>query len=154
MKPQIPFTRAGYQKILDEKEKLIQERPEVVSNLQKAREMGDLSENGYYKESKARLGFLDGRRRRLEKLIKFGVVVKASQSETVEIGSQIKISDGKSEFSYQIVGGYESDPEKQTISHLSPIGKALMGKKKNDSVEVMMPAGTKTFKILQINESN
>lgn len=147
----IPFTQEGYQKILDEKEKLIKERPEVVANLQKAREMGDLSENGYYKESKARLGFLDGRLRRLERLIKFGVVVKANQSETVEIGSRVKISDGKSEFNYQIVGGYESDPEKQTISHLSPLGKALMGKKKNEAVEVVMPAGSKTFKVLGIN---
>ena len=154
MKPQIPFTQTGYQKILAEKEKLIQERPEVVSNLQKAREMGDLSENGYYKESKARLGFLDARVRRLERLIKFAVVMKSLQSETVEIGSRVKISDDQTEFNYQIVGGYESDPEKQTISYLSPIGKSLMGKKINDTVTVTMPAGTKTFKILSINESN
>lgn len=147
----IPFTKNGYQAILDEKAKLLRERPEVVSNLQKAREMGDLSENGYYKESKARLGFLDGRLRHLERLIRYGEIIAATENNTVEIGNKIIIKSDQAEFEYSIVGGYESDPQKKLISHLSPLGRALMGKKINDTVRVETPNGIVEYKILKIS---
>ncbi|KKU87929.1 MAG: Transcription elongation factor GreA [Candidatus Gottesmanbacteria bacterium GW2011_GWA2_47_9] len=76
----ILFTAKGYQQVLVEKEKLLTERPEAVEHLRKAREMGDLSENGYYKASRARLSFLDARIRRVERLIRLGVIVQSSQS--------------------------------------------------------------------------
>ncbi len=147
----IPFTKNGYQTILDEKAKLLRERPEVVSNLQKAREMGDLSENGYYKESKARLGFLDGRIRHLERLIRYGEIITVTGNKTIEIGNQIVIENNKTQFEYSIVGGYESDPQKKLISHLSPLGQALMGKKINDIVRVETPNGLVEYKILKIS---
>lgn len=146
----IPFTESGYQKLLDEKAKFLKERPEVVGNLQKAREMGDLSENGYYKESKARLGFLDGRIRHLDRLIKCGEVTKPTGTQTVEIGNSVIITNGNQQLEYTIVGGYESNPAEKTISNLSPLGKALMGKKIKEIVAVATPAGVTNYTILKI----
>ena len=138
----IPFTQDGLDKVMAERSKLEAERPEVVSNLQKAREMGDLSENGYYKESKARLGWLDGRLRYLNRLIK--------QAEIMESG-QVVLSDGEKTYEYKIVGGYESNPQEKTISYQSPLGRAVNGKKAGDIVKVETPSGTKEYKILKIS---
>ena len=70
----IPFTSEGYQKVVDEKNKLTDERPDAVDNLRKAREMGDLSENGYYKAARARLSTLDARLRSLTRLIRLAEI--------------------------------------------------------------------------------
>lgn len=146
----IPFTKEGYQKILEEKTKLLSERPDAVEHLARARQMGDLSENGYYKASRARLSFLDARIRRIERLVRLGRVVQSSGRDVVEIGSHVIITDGKNLHEYSIVGGYESDPSKKTISHHSPLGRALMGKKKNDIIEVHAPAGNKAYTIKEV----
>lgn len=146
----IPFTAIGYQQLLDEKKKLTEERPEAVEHLRKSREMGDLSENGYYKASRAKLSSLDARLRHLERLIRFGKIVESSHTGFVDIGSVVTISDGQKEMTYTIVGGYESDPKQHTISYFSPIGKALMGKREKDSVEVVIPSGVVTYSISSI----
>jgi transcription elongation factor GreA len=147
----IPFTREGYQKVVGEKAKLLSERPDAVENLRKAREMGDLSENGYYKAARARLSFLDAQLRRVERLVRFGKIVESNKSGRVDIGSQVVISDGKKQYKYTVVGGYESNPSAQTISHISPIGKALLGKKEQDVVDVIVPSGKLKFTILKVN---
>jgi transcription elongation factor GreA len=149
--PRIPFTKEGYQKLLDEKAKFMAERPDAVENLRKSREMGDLSENGYYKASRARLSFLDSRIRRVERLIRLGRIVESTNSGIVEIGSHVNITDGKIEYEYSIVGGYESDPSKKTISHMSPIGRSLLGKREHDTVTVTIPSGLVTYTILKIS---
>ena len=138
----IPFTQTGLHKVIAERDKLAGERPEVVSNLQKAREMGDLSENGYYKESKARLGWLDSRLRYLNRLIKQAEIMKSGQ---------VTLSDGEKTYEYKIVGGYESNPAEKTISYQSPLGRAISGKKAGDVVKVETPNGTKEYKILKIS---
>jgi len=112
--------------------------------------MGDLSENGYYKAARANLSFLDGSIRRVERLIKLGFVVAKDHSGKVGVGSKVLVSDGKKDYTYTIVGGYESDPSQGTISHLSPIGKALIGGKENDLVEVDIPLGKVKYKIVKI----
>lgn len=150
MTAQIPFTQAGYDDLLKQKNKYLAERPEVVENLQKAREMGDLSENGYYKESKARLSFLDSRIRYLERLIKSAEIVKSSGHDTVQIGNQVTLNDGTKDLQYSIVGGYESDPAKNLISPLSPLGKAIIGKQVNEVVKFSTPNGPVKYKILKI----
>jgi transcription elongation GreA/GreB family factor len=146
----IPFTKEGYEKVLEEKTKLLAARPEAVEHLAKARQMGDLSENGYYKASRARLSFLDAQIRRNERLVRLGRIVQATGSGSVEIGSLVTISDGTNQYSYTIVGGYESDPAAKTISHVSPIGKALMGKRIQETIEVQVPAGIKKYTVLAI----
>lgn len=147
----IPFTKAGYRKVLEEKARLLAERPEAVDHLKKSREMGDLSENGYYKASRAKLSSIDARLRRVERLVRLGRVVEATGIDTVGIGNLVTITDGTNQFTYTLVGGYESDPAQQTISHISPLGRALFGKKKNDTVEVFAPSGKKTYTIADIS---
>ena len=137
----IPFTKEGYRKLLEDRAKFLAARPEAVEHLRKAREMGDLSENGYYKSSRQQLSFLDSRIRRVERLIRFAKIIEPAH---------VKLSDGKNEYEYHIVGGYESDPIKHTISQQSPLGRAIIGKKVNDVVEVHTPGGIKKYTILSI----
>lgn len=146
----IIFTQKGYDDLLKTKDKLISERPEAVKNLREAREMGDLSENGYYKAARARLSFLDSRIRNNQRLIRLAEIKKSSQIGVVEIGSKVFLTNGKTEMEYTLVGSYESDPNKQTVSHLSPIGKALLGKKVQEKVEVITQSGTMIYAILKI----
>lgn len=139
--PQIPFTQEGYQKLLDDRKKFLAARPEAVKNLSESRAMGDLSENGYYKASRQQLSFLDSRIRRVERLIRLAKILEPVR---------VKISDGTNEYEYEIVGGYESDPIKHTISQQSPLGRALMGKKAGDTVEVITPKGIKKYTLVSI----
>jgi transcription elongation factor GreA len=140
--PRIPVTREGYQKLLEDRAKFLAARPEAVEHLRKSREMGDLSENGYYKASRQQLSFLDSRIRRVERLIRLAKIIEPTR---------VKLSDGKNEYEYEIVGGYESDPVKHTISQQSPLGRAIIGKKVNDIVEVHTPSGIKKYTILAVS---
>ncbi len=113
--------------------------------------MGDLSENGYYKASRQRLSFLDARIRRIERLVRLGRIVVSTGSNQIEIGNVVTITDGTKEYTYTVVGGYESDPSNNTISNFSPIGRALFGKKINDTVDVTAPSGIKKYTIVKIS---
>lgn len=145
--PRIPFTQTGYDELVAERKKLTAQRPEAVEHLRKSREMGDLSENGYYKASRAALSFLDSRLRRANRLIKLAVIVGASNNGVIQIGSTVKLTDGTRELELTVVGGYESDPAKHTISHQSPMGRAIMGKKSGDVATVSAPVGIKEYTI-------
>jgi transcription elongation factor GreA len=151
--PRIPFTREGYEKVIKEKAALLAERPDAVEHLRKAREMGDLSENGYYKAARARLSFLDAQLRRVERLVRYGIVVESQNSGAVDIGSCVTITNGTIEKVFTVVGGYESDPTQQTISYMSPLGKALMGRKVDDAIEVQAPSGVIKYTIVRIGAS-
>ncbi len=146
----IPFTKEGYQKVLDEKARLLAERPDAVEHLHKAREMGDLSENGYYKAARARLSGIDATLRRLERLVRLGKIVSTNTTGTIGFGNTAVISDGTKTYFYTVVGGYESDPANHTVSHISPLGKALMYKKAGDTVTVHAPSGVKTYTIQSV----
>lgn len=146
----IPFTKDGYQKILDEKAKLLAERPDAVEHLHKARDMGDLSENGYYHAAKGRLRGIDSRLRHLERLVRLGKIIPTATTGMVGFGSTVVVSDGKNTFEFTVVGGYESDPTKKTVSHISPIGKALMNHSVGDTITVLAPNGSKEYSIVSI----
>ena len=140
-KAEILFTKEGLEEVQAELESLQQLRPSVVVELSRGREMGDLSENGLYRGAKMKLGQVDARIRHLTRLLKAAKVIQASQSEVIEFGSVVTIITNDKEYTYQIVGGYESNPAKGTVSHHSPLGQALMGKKKGDSAVVTTPTG-------------
>jgi transcription elongation factor GreA len=139
--PRIPVTREGYDTLLKERAKFLAARPEAVEHLRKAREMGDLSENGYYKASRQQLSFLDSRIRRVERLIKLAQIIEPKR---------VVLTDGVRQYEYTVVGGFESDPKKNSISPQSPLGRALVNKKINDEVIVHAPSGDKKYKILSI----
>lgn len=146
----ILFTRDGYQKVLNEKETLLSERPEAVTQLSEARNMGDLSENGYYKAARARLSRIDGRLRHLEKLIRLGKIIEKQSNDTVSFGSTVVLSDKTGNLEYTVVGSNESDPQNHTVSYMSPIGKAVMHKKAGDEVTILAPTGPRRMHLVSV----
>jgi transcription elongation factor GreA len=147
---QIRFTKEGYEKIKQEYADLLAQRPAVVEDLKKAREMGDLKENGYYKASRSKLNFIDGRLFRCKLAMKQALIVDSSVGNGISIGSVVTLSDGKKEIIYTIVGDLEADPSQGKISLLSPLGQAIEGKKIDDIVHFSTPAATIAYKIISI----
>lgn len=133
----IQFTPAGYAKLKPRFETLLAKRERVLLELQRAREQGDLSENGAYKAARFELGDTDRLIRQVQHQIKYGVAVKEPANGRIGVGSRVKLQreDGAS-FLYTIVGTYEADPLLGNISIESPMGKELLGKKANDTVVV------------------
>ena len=146
----IAFTPEGYQKLKDDFEKYTQKRPTAVNNLRTAREMGDLSENGAYKAARFELSDIDRQLRRLKYLIRFGVVVEKQTSDTVNFGSRVTLDDGKKKMTFQLVGGYESNPKQEKLSIYSPIGRAVLNRKVGDQITVTAPAGSKIYTIVKL----
>ena len=147
----IRFTKEGYRKIQEEYQRLLEERKEAVDALRTAREMGDLSENAAYKVARQRLSQTDGRIRYLKKLLLSGKVTQVSFTGVVAFGTKVTVEkDDGSQNTYTIVEGFESDPAVGKLSTVSPIGKALLGKKTGERVKIIVPSGSVSFKILNI----
>lgn len=127
-------------------------RPEVVKRVSAARELGDLSENAEYQAARDELAFIDGRLEELEELLKKVQVIKdhTTSSLNVELGSTVRLHHKGKEADYMVVGEWEADPIQKKISHASPLGKALIGKKSGESIEVEAPAGKIQYTIISI----
>lgn len=148
----IQLTKQGYEDLQKEHQDLIEnKRPQAIDRLQKARSMGDFSENSEYTAAKDGLAFVEGRIQEIEEIFKQAVVVKNPSDKThVEIGNIVTVElQGKTE-QFQIVGEFEADPMNKKLSNTSPIGQALMDKKVGDLVEVTIPAGKVQYKIIEI----
>jgi len=149
---QVQLTKEGYDNLEKELKELKEvKRPEAVERLHKARSMGDLSENSEYNAAKEGLAFVEGRIQEIEEILKMAqVVVNHNRNHQVEVGTSVTVEiDGKKEL-FQIVGDFEADPLKKKLSHTSPIGSALIGKRVGDWVEVEVPAGKIKYKIVEI----
>jgi len=133
----IRFTQAGYDALKKEYDALVLQRPHVVEDLKTAREMGDLSENGYYKASRAKLSFVDSSMRRIDMQLKYAMVTDSSKTDTVEVGSNVTIKTGDREMKYEIVGDLEANPSQGKISLLSPLGKALAHKRVSERLSLL-----------------
>ncbi|HLL61179.1 MAG TPA: transcription elongation factor GreA [Candidatus Nitrosocosmicus sp.] len=145
----IKFTKEGLEKVQTEHNELQEKRKEAVQLLKTAREMGDLSENSAYRAAKWKLSSIDSRLRHLDMLLRNGRVVDTREG-VVDIGSTVVVNDGKQDLTISIVGGFESDVMNGKISHNSPLGKALFGKKENEEVVLKAPSGTRLYKIIRI----
>ncbi len=146
----VQMTPLGYRQLVDELDQLEKnKRPEAIDRLAKAREDGDLSENAEYHSAKDDLSALEGRIEELKDILARVVVVdvqKAGQ-EMVGLGSVVHIEVNGTKHEFTIVGEWEADPAAKKISHESPLGKALMGKKVGETVEVEAPSGVITYAI-------
>lgn len=119
-------------------------RIEVADHLKRAKEYGDLSENSEYVEAKEEQLKVESRIFELEEMLKKAVIIeKSSGGSTVQVGSHVRMLRGKEAFEYLIVGSNEANPAEGKISNESPIGRALLGKKVGEKVEVVTPAGGK-----------
>ncbi|MDO8444040.1 MAG: transcription elongation factor GreA [bacterium] len=137
---------------LREKLKEIKLKMKATSQkIKEAREMGDLSENAEYHEAKNEQLYLMSKESELGQKIKNAqIITKECKTDTVNVGCTVEIDDDGEKMSYEIVGSDEADPINGRISVDSPIGSALVGHKKGDSVEVKTPAGVSSCKILKI----
>jgi transcription elongation factor GreA len=148
-----PMTRAGYDRLREEVERLKKERPLIVRAIAEARAHGDLSENAEYHAARERQGFVEARITDLESKVGTAEVIDPPTSgDRVTFGSTVRLEDedGK-ETTYQIVGSDEADPKRALISVMSPLARTLIGKKVGDTVTATLPSGKKTFEILAAN---
>ena len=152
MNKQTQVTKDGLEALKKELNGLVEvKRPKMVARLANARSQGDLSENSDYQNARDELEFLDGRISELEEVIRSAVVVQSNGSKNeVVMGTIVKLKVNDQEHQFSIVGEWEADPAAKKISHTSPLGEALMGKKKGDKVEVEAPAGKMVYEVLTI----
>lgn len=153
LKNGILVTSDGLKKLEEELSALKNKRvPSVVERLSKAREDGDLSENSGYQQAKEDLEFLQGRVQELEEIIKNSslVTVKTGKRGIVDIGCKVTVSINGKKDSFFVVGEWEANPMAKKISGGSPLGKALLGKKVGDKIEVSAPAGKVIYTISSI----
>lgn len=152
-KKQFYVTQKGLEDLKTELNNLQKKkRAEVVDRVANARSMGDLSENSEYHAAKEELSLVDGRIEELEEIIKKVQVIKEDGgSKVIGLGSQVTIKVNNKEEVFSLVGEWEADPHQKKISHESPLGKALIGKKPGDKVEVEAPAGKIAYHILKIH---
>ena len=155
MSHSIPLTKESFEALQEELKRLIRvERPKVIQDIAEARAHGDLSENAEYDAAKNRQGFIEGRIQELNGKLARAYVVDLSnmKPDKVVFGSTVTLYDTASEeeITYKIVGEDEADIKLGKISCTSPVGKALIGHKLDDSVKVTVPAGTKEYEIIDI----
>lgn len=147
------LSRDGLEKLRAELEDMITvKRPEVADRIHDAKEHGDLSENAEYEDAKNEQAFVEGRIQTLEAIIKNATIIDEHHStDHVQIGSTVSVESGDGSESFTIVGSAEAKPAEGRISNESPVGRALLGKKKGDKVVVHVPAGDFTYKIVGIS---
>jgi transcription elongation factor GreA len=149
------LTQEGYKKLTQEIEYLSTEkRREVADRIRTAREFGDIAENAEYDDAKNEQALLEHRIATLEERMRNARVIEKKDiaKDVVSVGSKVRLRDldAKQTVEYRIVGSAEADPAENKLSNESPVGKAILGKKKGETVEVSAPRGSMKFKILEI----
>ena len=155
MQKDVLLTPEGLEKLKAEIEYLSNDkRREVAERIKEAREFGDISENSEYDDAKNEQAMLEARIASLEEKLRSASVIDAAQldSNVVRVGSLVSVKDegsGKS-LKYTIVGSTEANPSENRLSNESPVGKAIIGHKKGETIEVAVPRGKLKFKIMDI----
>jgi transcription elongation factor GreA len=152
---EVILTPEGYEKLKQEIEYLSTEkRREVADRIRVAREFGDIAENSEYDDAKNEQALLEHRIATLEERLIAARVIDAGEitSDAVSVGTKVRLKDmdANETIEYHIVGSAEANPAEHRLSNESPVGKAIIGKKKGDVVEVAAPRGSLKFKILEI----
>lgn len=152
----LPMTRPGYERLLEDLRRLKQEeRPAVIRAIEEARGYGDLSENAEYHAAKERQSFIETRVAELEDRTRRAEVIDVARltgSSHIKFGATVTLADEDTEEKtiYQIVGADESDIRAGLLSIQSPLARALIGKAKGESVEVVTPGGARAYEILAV----
>jgi len=158
MTRKIHFTKSGHLKVQEELHHLKTHKHEAAKErLAKARAMGDLRENSEYHAAKEDLAVIVGRMAELEEMLRWAEIVDDAvekiETDLVRLGCKITVDKNGKREEFHIVGEFEADPMNKKLSHTSPIGSALVGKKKGDVVEVAIPSGKHTFTIIDVKIS-
>jgi transcription elongation factor GreA len=149
------LTPEGYERLKQEIEHLqTVKRREVAERIRVAREFGDIQENAEYDDAKNEQALLEHRIATLEDRLRNAHVIDAGEitTDVVSVGSMVRLRDvdARKTFEYHIVGSAEANPAENKLSNESPVGKAIIGHKKGETVEVTAPRGALKFKILEI----
>lgn len=152
------MTYEGVKKLEEELEFLkTVKRKEITQKIKVALSFGDLSENSEYDEAKNEQAFVEGRIIQLENMLKNATIVDENEmpADTVNVGSIVKVKDFQfnDEEEFWIVGSAEADPIENKISNESPVGKALIGKKAGEEVEVVVPDGISKYEIISVRRN-
>ena len=152
------LTYAGLKKLEDELHDLkVNRRKEVAGKIKEAREQGDLSENAEYDAAKDEQRDIEARIEEIEKILKNAEVVVDDEVdlEAISVGCKVKVFDVEfdEEIEFKIVGSTEANSLEGKISNESPVGKALIGAGKGQTVQVEMPSGTMEYKVLEIERN-
>lgn len=152
---EVILTPEGYTKLKDEIQVLsTAKRREVAERIKQAREFGDITENSEYDDAKNEQAMLEHRIALLEERLANARVIEADEikSDVVGIGSRVRLKDmdANETIEYTIVGSAEANPSENRLSNESPVGKAILGRKKGEIVEVAAPRGSLKFKIMDI----
>jgi len=153
---EVILTAQGYEELRQKLEHLqTVKRQEVADRIRIAREFGDIAENAEYDDAKNEQAMLEHQIAQLEeRLLSARVITKKEVSkDSVSVGATVRLRDiaASKTVEYHIVGSAEANPSENKLSNESPVGKAIMGRKKGDTVEVAAPRGALKFKILEIN---
>jgi len=155
MSHSVPMTKESFDALQEELKRLIrEERPKVIQDIAEARSHGDLSENAEYDAAKHRQGFIEGRIQELKDKLARAYVVDLSnlKPDKVVFGATVTLFDtaAEEEVTYRIVGEDEADIRLGKMSCSSPVGKALIGHRLDDTVKVKVPSGLKEYEIVDI----
>ena len=154
----VPMTPEGQARLREELERLRKtELPQVVKDIGTAREHGDLSENAEYHAAKERQGMIVARISNIEQSLSRAEVIDPTKikGSKIQFGAKVKVSnvDSGEESAFQIVGPEEADLAQGSISVASPMARSLLGHEVGDEIRVVMPAGPRTFEILEVSYS-
>ena len=146
------ISREGLEKLRAELDEILTvRRPEVAQRIHDAKEHGDLSENAEYEDAKNEQAFVEGRIQTIEAIIKNASIIDEHLStDRVQIGSTVKVEGDDGAETFLIVGSAEARPADGRISNESPVGRALLGRRKGEKVVVKVPAGDFSYKIVDI----
>lgn len=145
------LTPQGVQKIKTELQELKNvRRPEIITRIEAALKMGDLSENAEYHEAKEASAWTESRIRELEHTLNTATIIEPTHDQTVNMGSVVTITAHGVEKTYTIVGANEANPGKGYISSQSPLGSALFGKAPGEKIHVPTPTGDKEYTIVTV----
>jgi len=147
------LSKDGLAKLREELEELRNvRRPEIAARISDAKEHGDLTENAEYEDAKNEQAFVEGRIQSLEALIKNAILIDENHStDHVQIGSTVEIESTEGRERYTIVGSAEASPRDGRISNESPVGRALIGRRKGEKVVIAVPDGDSTYTIVGIS---
>jgi len=152
MKKQYLLTNEGIVELQNELAELIAERGPIAERIKTAREFGDLSENAEYSAARQEQERTESRIGEVENILQNAEIIKKPTGDSkIQLGSNVKLKgEGKAK-EFQVVGTVEADPLNGKISDESPIGKALLGKKVGETVEIVTPAETSSYKVVDIS---
>lgn len=150
MKKEFQLTNEGVAELQAELKELKSKLVEVIESIKMARDQGDLSENAEYHAAKEEQERVDNRISEIEHILANTEIVKRASKGSVGIGNTVTLKNGGKPVTYHIVDSVEADPLEAKISDESPIGRALLGKKVGDKVEITLPAGVQRFEVKEI----